>query len=83
MKAIAFLIGSVSGVLIVRALFLDPIQVMGWDMFWNICSDGEMMNPDILFKSETFIKCVGGFVVGGILGALVGSAIKKSSKADG
>ena len=78
--AIAFLIGSVAGVLIVRILFLDPVQVIGWDMFWNGLSNGEIMSPEVVFHSETFYKCIGGLAVGGILGVLVGNAIQKGSK---
>lgn len=48
MKAIAFLIGAIAGLLIVRAMFLDPLQVMGWNMFWNGLSNGELMNPEVV-----------------------------------
>ena len=80
MRGIAFVVGSIVGVFIVRALFLDPVQIIGWDMFWNGISNGKMMNPEAVLKSETFLKCVGGFVVGGLLGVLVGSTVQKKPK---
>lgn len=78
MKVIAFLVGAIAGVLIVRAIFLDPLQVMGWNLFWNSLSDGELMNPEVVFKSQTFMKCVVGFAIGGILGAWAGAAVQKA-----
>ena len=71
--------GAVAGVLIVRAFFLDWTQIWGWNMFW----DGKMMNSDDLntiFRSATFLKCVAGFIVGGVVGAYIGVGIALSKK---
>ncbi len=63
--------------IIVRALFLDPIQEMGWSLFWNGLSEGEVMDLETLFQSKTFLKCVAGAATGGILGLALGNAIQK------
>jgi uncharacterized membrane protein len=77
MKIILFVIGAVAGLLIVRGFFLDTIQIAGWNMFWNRLSEGDLMNPDVVFKSETFMKCIVGMIAGGVLGALLGSVKAK------
>ena len=73
---IMFLIGSIAGVLIMRAFFLDFIQIMGWELFWNDLSDSKIMDAEMIFKSKTFLKCFAGGAVGGILGAILGNAIE-------
>ncbi len=79
MKKVLLIIGAIVGVIIVRAFFLDPIQEMGWGIFWNGLSEGELMDVEMLFQSKTFLKCVVGAVAGGVIGLLLGSAIQKST----
>ena len=74
---IGAVVGSIIGVLIVRAFFLDPIQILGWNIFWERIADGELMHPDIAFRSNTFFKCVAGFIIGGIVGAYSGTILIK------
>ena len=85
MKAVLFVVGVLAGVVIVRAQFLDPFQVMGWDMFWNGLSEGELFDIELVLESKTFLKCAVGAGVGGLLGMLLGSVFQKAksdSKSD-
>ena len=66
------LIGGILGVLVVRYFILEPIEVMGWNMFWSGISEGAQPNFKQVLKSDTFIKCAIGFAVGGFLGSLSG-----------
>lgn len=77
MRSLAFFVGGVIGVLLVRALFMDPIEVIGWGLFWSGLADGRMMNMEAVFGSTTFLKCVAGFILGGGLSFIAVSKIKK------
>ncbi len=67
-RTLTFLLGGIVGVAIVRYLILDPLEIIGWTIFWNALSEGRIMNLDSVFGSATFLKCAGGFIVGGFLG---------------
>ena len=57
--------GGILGVLLVRLLFLDPIEEMGWGMFWEGLFHGEFMDLGTVIQSVTFLKCLAGFILGG------------------
>jgi len=75
----ALFIGGAIGVLLVRLLVLDPIEKLAWGMFWSGLGNGEMMDLEIVLKSETFAKCIGGFVIVGVASAF---AIKFALRAN-
>ena len=52
-------LGGVVGVLAVRALLFDPVQEIGWRMFW----EGNM-DLGLLLESQGFWMAVMGFVIG-------------------
>jgi tetrahydromethanopterin S-methyltransferase subunit C len=66
---IALLIGGMIGVLLVRLFFLDPLEKLGWSMFWSGLGNGRMMDLGIVLKSNTLAKCAGGFAIAGIASA--------------
>lgn len=72
LMVILALAGGVVGVLIVRYYFLNPIQIIGWNLFWSNLSHFNFDLFKFIFKSATFGKCLVGFLVGGGIGALVG-----------
>jgi hypothetical protein len=63
-------IGGILGVLLVRALFLDGIEEIGWRIFWEGLGNGRMMNFGAVVQSSTFAKCLAGLVIGGT-GAMI------------
>ncbi|MHC5038996.1 MAG: hypothetical protein ACYTHM_16935, partial [Planctomycetota bacterium] len=62
-----FIIGGVAGVAAVRYFFLEGIQILGWKLFWEGLFRGDIMEPEFVLKSETFAKCVLGFLAGGLV----------------
>jgi hypothetical protein len=66
----AFLCGGIFGVLLIRAFALDPIEQMGWSLFWSGVAHAEVMNSRIVLGSSTFAKCCCGF-----LGMAIGAAV--------
>ena len=62
--------GGALGILIVRALFLDPLEQLGWTMFWRGLEEGESMNWEAVLQSATFLKCLMGFVLFGVAGGV-------------
>lgn len=77
--SLLFIAGGVIGVLIVRSFFLEPFQEMGWHMFWNGLTNGEPMDIGMVFKSTTFAKCLGGFIIGGLAAGYIGIKIQKNN----
>ena len=73
MRAGLLLVGGVVGVLVVRYLLLDQVEVLGWRIFWSQLGEGNLMNVDTVFNSGTFWKCVAGYLVGGGAGWIFGS----------
>ena len=67
---VGFLLGGIIGVCLIRAFFLDPIEQMGWTMFWEGLGHGELMNLGAVVQSATFLKCIAGFL---LVGAVAGS----------
>lgn len=68
--AAAALVSGVIGVLVVRAIFLDPVEELGWHFFWEGLSKGETMRTSALLESTTLWKCVSGFVVAAVAGGV-------------
>jgi hypothetical protein len=64
-KTLAFLIGGVIGVAVIRAFFLDTIEELGWRMFWRALGEGGSMDLGRVLNSSTFTKCMLGFLAGG------------------
>ncbi len=60
------LAGGVLGVILVRFLLLDPVQVFGWQLFWDGLFEGHLMDVEFVLKSVTFAKCALGFVIGAV-----------------
>jgi hypothetical protein len=58
--------------LLVRAFFLDPVEELGWRMFWSGIGNGSLMDLSVVVHSTTFTKCACGFAVVG-LGAALGT----------
>jgi hypothetical protein len=75
--ALGFSFGGLLGVLLVRALFLDPFEQMGWTMFWEGLGRGEGMNWGVVLQSATFLKCLMGFV---LVGAAAGVGVYRKQK---
>ncbi|MDF7808709.1 hypothetical protein P4E94_14770 [Pontiellaceae bacterium B12219] len=71
MKYIIPIIGCVIGVLLVRWLWLNEYEVMGWQMFWHGILNGDFIDLEVLFHSHTLRKCLAGGVVGVMAGALI------------
>lgn len=71
------IIGAVLGVAVVRFFFLNPIQIAGWNLFWQNLSRFNFDMFKLIFRSATFGKCLVGFLIGGAAGALVGFMLKK------
>lgn len=69
---LAFLLGGIVGVCVIRAFFLDPIEQMGWTMFWEGLGHGEVMNLGAVVQSATFLKCLTGFL---LVGAASGGSL--------
>ena len=70
-QVFAAFIGGIIGVVLVRYLLLDEVQVMGWKMFWEGLAEGNLMDPGVIFESTTFWLCVGGFVLGAGIATLL------------
>lgn len=64
-RGVLTLIGMAVGVGLVRMLILSPIEVAGWQMFWGALGEGGSPDLGMVLKSDTFLKCLGGAVVGG------------------
>jgi len=80
---ILFLAGGIFGGVIVRLFFLDPIQIIGWNIFWKRLFEGRVLNLEYVYESATFLKCATGFLIGGIFSYALGKIVNlKSSKDD-
>ena len=76
-KVLIALAGAILGVLIVRGFFLDPVEELGWRMFWEGAARGQTMNLETVLRSSTFAKSLVGFVLGGVSGLGVSALMKK------
>lgn len=69
--ALAFAIGGIVGVCAVRAFFLDPVEKVGWRMFWSSLGGRESIDMATVLQSATFAKCTCGFLLVGAGAAFV------------
>ena len=63
-------IGGIVGVVLVRALFLDRVEEIGWRIFWEGIGNGRVMDFGVVVQSTTFVKCLAGLLIGGAAGAI-------------
>lgn len=67
---------GVIGVILIRYVILNPMEIMGWNMFWSSLLEHPdritKMDWAIILKATSFWKSVGGFAVFGI-GGYIGS----------
>ncbi|HQS59832.1 MAG: hypothetical protein B7Y56_14890 [Gallionellales bacterium 35-53-114] len=77
MKLIVIIAGAVVGLLLVRSFMLDPIEVIGWRMFWDSLFDGNISSNGLgrVFRSDTFLKSVLGMVVGAVIAVFVAAKL--------
>ncbi len=83
MKRIYFvLIGAVIGLLIVRGFFLDPVEEMGWRLFWDALFGGHigMRGAREVVGSATFTKSMLGIGVGAVVGYIASSSSKAGKR---
>ena len=80
-RAIIVLLSGCVGVLLVRYFMLEPLELLGWKMFWGAIGQGNVMNLDMVFNSSTFWKCVAGFVILGVAGFFVGGRFRRAASA--
>lgn len=65
------ILGAFVGLVLVRAVVLDPVETIAWKMFWNALQQGAVADFGRLLESTTFWKSVGGVIVGGSCGLIV------------
>jgi hypothetical protein len=70
--ALGFVVGGLVGVFLIRALFLDPFEEIGWRIFWQGLGRGADMNWGMVLQSATFLKCLTGFA---LVGATAGVSV--------
>jgi hypothetical protein len=82
---VSLCVGGIVGVLLVRALFLDPIEELGWRMFCAAIGDGRGMDLGMVVNSTAFAKCLTGLVLGAGAGFFLASAFNRrlSTQAQG
>ncbi|MGH8580557.1 MAG: hypothetical protein ACREVK_10730 [Gammaproteobacteria bacterium] len=85
MKAMFGIAGVALGLLVVRGFMLDPVEEIGWRMFWHELFQGNIGTDELgeVFKSATFVKSLVGTLVGGALGLVVAvkySALKQQAE---
>lgn len=69
MKVLIFFIAGISGVLLIKTFFLDNIEQIAWNIFWNNISNGNMnFGFGRIINSATFIKSFCGFCIFGFAG---------------
>lgn len=74
---VSLCVGGIVGVLLVRALFLDPIEELGWRMFWGGIGNGRSMDLGMVVQSATFAKCLAGLLLGAGSGFFIASAFNR------
>ena len=81
MKVIFVVVGAVVGLLVVRGFMLDPIEEMGWRMFWDAFFKGDIGSDGMgtVFKSATFAKSAMGIAVGCVLGFLAATKLASTN----
>lgn len=81
MKILAILVGAIAGLLIVRYFMLDPFEEIGWEIFWHEIFNGKGdvsgEGLEVVLKSNTFMKCSIGTIIGAIAGGVIHSLVNK------
>ena len=72
--------GAILGVVIVVELILDPIEQMGWSLFWQGLFNGGSLDINEVLNSTTFWKCLAGLIGGGIISGMIYRNIIKRIK---
>lgn len=57
-------ISGVIGVLVVRLIIFDPVEVFAWELFWMDPFKRGWFTSDEILGSTTFRKSVIGFIIG-------------------
>lgn len=82
MKWIGLIIGAIVGVFLVRIFFLDQIETIAWELFWEEVFSGKFSGSkeemNTILSSNTFLKCSVGFVLGGFIGFILPRFLQKS-----
>jgi hypothetical protein len=75
-------IGVIVGVLVVKSFWLDPIELMGWEFFWEAVFKGNLSGGDMemILKSTTLYKSLLGFFLGAYIGERIGKGIALARK---
>ncbi len=71
------IIGAIVGVAVVRLFFLNSMQILGWNLFWENLSKFNFDMFRLISKSETFRKCFFGGLIGGGIGVITGYIINR------
>lgn len=71
------ILGAIAGIAVVRYFFLSSIQIIGWNIFWNHLGNFNFNNADMVFRSDTFMKCLIGLAIGAVSGIFAGYQLKK------
>jgi hypothetical protein len=72
MRFAATVIGGIAGLALVRFMFLGPLEVVAWELFWTTIGSGKLAASfKAVVTSSTFIKSFAGFAVGAVLGFLL------------
>ena len=70
-KTLYAVIGAVIGLALVRAFWLDQIELIAWEIFWSEFGNSRNIKLSKVLQSQTFLKCTAGIVVGTVAGLLV------------
>lgn len=70
-------IGAVIGVAVVRMFFLNSLEIVGWNLFWEYFTHFRIDMFRLIFKSATFGKFVTGSLIGACAGAVAGHYVRK------
>ena len=79
MKRVFYILaGAVFGLLIVRGFFLDPVEEVGWRIFWEALFRGHisMRGMKEVVGSATFAKSMLGITVGAVVGYIASGKVK-------
>ncbi len=76
------MIGALLGLLVVRGFFLDPVEEMGWRIFWDALFRGHIGVRGIkeVLQSATFAKSMLGIMSGALAGYLVSNNMKAGKR---
>ncbi len=80
-QIIAFLLGGILGVAIVRLVFLDEVERLAFQIFWESIGKSQTgFTGEQILQSATFLKSLAGFVLTGVLALAVTLKAGRSSQ---